>query len=59
MLLGGTAAKVYHLDLHALTRIAESIGPTLEMVHTPLATLPADSLSAAFSTEETMSTFHA
>jgi hypothetical protein len=39
-LLGGTAAEIYHFDLAALQPIADRIGPTLEEIRTPLASLP-------------------
>ncbi len=40
LMLGGNAARVYGFDIDALVPIAKEIGPSVELVHTPLT--PAD-----------------
>lgn len=47
MLLAGTAARVYHFDLEALTPIAARIGPPADAVHAPLDRAP-DSVGSPF-----------
>ncbi|MEZ5167250.1 MAG: amidohydrolase family protein [Acidimicrobiales bacterium] len=46
MLLGGTAADVYRMDVDALAPLG--LGPTPEQVATPLAQVPTDTYSMAF-----------
>jgi hypothetical protein len=46
-LLGGTAARIYDLDIDALEPLG--VGPTIEQVATPLAEKPTDTFSMAFS----------
>ena len=48
LLLGGTAAKVYDVDLDALAPVAAEFGPTVDELAVPLETVPADAASPAF-----------
>ena len=46
--LAGNAAAVYGFDLDALVPLAAKVGPTVDELNTPLATIPADATSPAF-----------
>ena len=48
MILGGTAASVYGLDLAKLAPLADQHGPTVDEVATPLDRIPEDAGSPAF-----------
>jgi hypothetical protein len=47
-MVGGTAARVYGFDLDALAPLAAAVGPEVEDVARPLASIPLDTLSMAF-----------
>ena len=51
LLLGGNAARLYHFDLNALTRVAAAIGPRVADVHVPFDTAPRHT-GEAFAAEE-------
>ncbi|MGB6058543.1 MAG: amidohydrolase family protein [Microthrixaceae bacterium] len=53
-MVGGTAAKVYGFDLDVLQEVADRIGPSPELVATPLVDVP-DSFCNAFSMGPTKS----